>query len=99
MITKEQVFEALKECFDPEIPINIVDLGLIYDVDVKEDLVYIKMTLTTPGCGMARYIAQDAKNRILAIDGVKDATVEIVWDPPWDPSRLSEAAKKQLGWE
>ena len=98
MITQEQVIEALKECYDPEIPVNIVDLGLIYGVDViPEDQVKVTMTLTTPGCGMAHSIAMQAKQRVFQIPGVKDATVTVVWEPPWDPSRMSEEAKKKLG--
>ncbi len=100
MITKEQVYEVLKDCYDPEIPINIVDLGLVYDVQVDEQgKVDMKMTLTAPGCGMAAYIAQDAQNKIMAIPVVTEANVELVWEPPWDPSRISPEAKKQLGFE
>ena len=80
MVTKEQVYEALHECYDPEIPVNIVDLGLVYEVEVNDDNVAVKMTLTAPGCAM---IAADAKEKILALEGVRDATVDLVWDPPW----------------
>jgi len=97
MVTKEQVYEALHECFDPEIPVNIVDLGLVYDVDVKDEQVAVKMTLTAPGCGMGWMIANDARQRILALDDVVEATVDLVWDPPWNPSMISEAAKQKLG--
>jgi len=101
---EKQVWEALKTCFDPEIPVNIVDLGLIYDC-VVEPLaegssgyrVTVKMTLTAPGCGMGPMIAQDAQNKILSIEAVDEANVEVVWDPPWNQSMLSEAAKLQLG--
>lgn len=97
-VTPEQVKEALKECFDPEIPVNIVDLGLIYDIQVTpEDEVKITMTLTTPGCGMAYQIAMGAKAKAMALPGVKDAKVTVVWEPRWDPSKMSEAAKKKLG--
>lgn len=99
MITAEQVREALKECYDPEIPVNIVDLGLIYDIQVSpEDEVLVTMTLTTPGCGMAQNIALQAKAKAMAVPGVKDAKVTVVWEPPWDPSRMSDEAKKKLGW-
>ena len=91
--------EALKECYDPEIPINIVDLGLIYDVRVEAGKVGVKMTLTTPGCGMGQYIAGQAQSKILEIEGVEEANVELVWDPPWDPSKISEEGKKTMGWE
>jgi metal-sulfur cluster biosynthetic enzyme len=97
MVTKEQVYDALQECYDPEIPVNIVDLGLVYDVQVEDEKVAVKMTLTAPGCGMGTMIAADARQRILALEGVVDATVDLVWDPPWDPSRISEEAKQKLG--
>jgi metal-sulfur cluster biosynthetic enzyme len=97
MVTKEQVYEALHECYDPEIPVNIVDLGLVDDVEVNNDNVAVKMTLTAPGCGMGTMIAADAKEKILALEGVSDATVDLVWDPPWDPSRISDEAKQRLG--
>jgi metal-sulfur cluster biosynthetic enzyme len=97
MVTKEQVYEALQECYDPEIPVNIVDLGLVYDVQVQDETVAVKMTLTAPGCGMGSMIAADARQKILALEGVVDATVDLVWDPPWDPSRISEEAKQKLG--
>ena len=97
MVTKEQVFEALHECYDPEIPVNIVDLGLVYGVEVTDDKVAVTMTLTAPGCGMGTMIAADAKQKIMAIDGVVDATVDLVWDPPWNPSMIAEEAKQHLG--
>ena len=97
MVTKEQVYEALQECYDPEIPVKIVDLGLVYEVEVNDDNVAVKMTLTAPGCGMGTMIAADAKEKILALEGVRDATVDLVWDPPWDPSRISDEAKQRLG--
>ena len=97
MATKEQVYEALHECYDPEIPVNIVDLGLVYDVQVNDEKVAVKMTLTAPGCGMGTFIANDARQKILALEGVVDATVDLVWDPPWNPSMISEEAKQKLG--
>lgn len=97
MVTKEQVYEALHECYDPEIPVNIVDLGLVYDVEVTDDQVAVKMTLTAPGCGMGAMIAADAKQKIMDLDGVSDATVDLVWDPPWNPSMIAEEAKQKLG--
>ncbi|MCZ6450484.1 MAG: iron-sulfur cluster assembly protein [Deltaproteobacteria bacterium] len=97
MATKEQVYEALQACYDPEIPVSIVELGLIYDVEINEDKVAVKMTLTAPGCGMGAMIASDAQQKILGIPGVKDATVDLVWDPPWDASKMSEEAKQKLG--
>ena len=98
MVTQEQVLEALKECYDPEIPVNVVDLGLIYGVEVTpEEKVKVTMTLTTPGCGMAQNIALQVKQRALQVPGVKEATVTVVWEPAWTPERMSEAAKQKLG--
>ncbi len=98
MATKEEVFEALKEVFDPEIPVNVVDLGLIYDVEITpESKALVTMTLTTPGCGMAYNIAMQVKLRTAQVPGIADATVTVVWEPKWDPSKMSEAAKKKLG--
>jgi FeS assembly SUF system protein len=97
MVTKEQVYEVLQTCYDPEIPVNIVDLGLVYDVQVNDDKVAVKMTLTAPGCGMGAMIANDARQKILQLDEVTDANVDLVWDPPWDPSKMSEEARLKLG--
>ena len=99
---EERVWEALRECYDPEIPVNIVDLGLVYDLSLSETgdkqfEVEVKMTLTAQGCGMGPVIAQDAQQRIEAIEEVGKATVEIIWDPPWSPRMISEEAKKILG--
>jgi metal-sulfur cluster biosynthetic enzyme len=96
-LTEESVIEALKECYDPEIPVNVVDLGLIYDVSIIEAWVGVKMTLTAPGCGMSGIIAQNIRNRILRLEGVKEADVRIVWEPAWTPARMSEEARKRLG--
>ena len=97
MVTMEEIVSALKECYDPEIPVNVWDLGLIYDVSVDEDKVHIKMTLTAPGCPMHRYISEEVKNKIQTVNGVKEATVEVVWDPPWNPDKMSKEARAQLG--
>ena len=98
MANKEEVYEALQTCYDPEIPVNIVDLGLIYDVQVDGGKVAVKMTLTAPGCGMGGMIASQARQKILDnVEGVEEATVDLVWDPPWDPSRMSAEAKQKLG--
>ena len=97
MATKEEVYEALHACYDPEIPVNIVDLGLVYDVQVEGDKVAVKMTLTAPGCGMGAFIASQAQQKILELPDVKEATVDLVWEPPWDPSRMSEEARHKLG--
>jgi len=96
-ISEESIYEALKQCYDPEIPVNVVDLGLIYDVKIIDDWVGVKMTLTSPGCGMSGVIAQSVRSRVMSIPGVKDADVRIVWNPQWNPSMMSEEAKKRLG--
>jgi probable FeS assembly SUF system protein SufT len=102
--SEDSVWEALKQCFDPEIPVNIVDLGLIYDLRI-DDLesgkkeIAIKMTLTAQGCGMGPTIAQDAKNRVEHLDEVENADVQIVWEPVWSPQMISETGKKVLGLE
>jgi len=98
------VWDALRGCFDPEIPVNIVDLGLIYDLDIEplaegENRVQVKMTLTAPGCGMGLVIAEDARSRIAALATVTEAKVHIVWDPQWTPQMISPAGRKQLGLE
>ena len=98
MATREEVYEVLQTCYDPEIPVNIVELGLVYDVQVDGKKVAVKMTLTAPGCGMGGMIASQARQKILDnIEGVEEATVDLVWDPPWDPSKMSEEAKHKLG--
>ena len=101
-VSEAAVWDQLKTCYDPEIPVNIVDLGLIYDcaVDRQENgkaRVNVKMTLTAPGCGMGPTIAAEARMRIESIPGVEEANVELVWDPPWDQSMISEAGKMKLG--
>jgi metal-sulfur cluster biosynthetic enzyme len=98
VITEETVIEALRECYDPEIPVNIVDLGLVYAVRVIDgDKVEVDFTLTAPGCGMAGMIRDDIHSKILGISGVTDAVVNIVWDPLWTPDKMSEDARKALG--
>lgn len=96
-VTESEVWDALRLVFDPEVPINIVDMGLVYDVRVEGKKVFVKMTLTMPGCMMGPSIAGDAQVRILALPGVEEANVEMVWDPPWHPSMMSEDAKVRLG--
>jgi probable FeS assembly SUF system protein SufT len=99
---EKQVWESLKTCYDPEIPVNIVDLGLIYDCHLtpmgennfKAD---VKMTLTAPGCGMGPVLAQDVQNKLISLEPIDEANVELVWDPPWNQSMMTEAAKLQLG--
>jgi probable FeS assembly SUF system protein SufT len=99
---EKQVWDALKACYDPEIPVNIVDLGLIYDCHLtpaggnnfKAD---VKMTLTAPGCGMGPMLAQDVQNKLLSLEQIDEANVELVWDPPWNQNMMTETAKLQLG--
>jgi metal-sulfur cluster biosynthetic enzyme len=97
MVTQEQVYEVLRDCYDPELPVNIVDLGLVYDVAVQDDNVKVVMTLTARGCPAHTFISESVRVRVAKIPGVKSADVQVVWDPPWDISRMSEAAKKRLG--
>jgi probable FeS assembly SUF system protein SufT len=102
--SEQAVWAALKTCFDPEIPVNIVDLGLIYDLAVERtpaggQSVEVKMTLTAPGCGMGPVIAEDARQKIAALPTVEQAKVHIVWDPQWTPQMISEAGRKALGLE
>jgi probable FeS assembly SUF system protein SufT len=99
---EEMVWDALKTCYDPEIPVNIVDLGLVYLCEIQQTdnggkKVHIKMTLTAPGCGMGPVLASDVKMKVEAIPGVEQADVEVVFDPVWDRSMMSEAARLQLG--
>jgi probable FeS assembly SUF system protein SufT len=101
-VQPETVWAELKTCYDPEIPVNIVDLGLIYDCTVEQAEgapadVRVKMTLTAPGCGMGPVIAREAEQKILAIPGVASAQVEVVWDPAWNQSMISEVGKMKLG--
>jgi len=95
-LSHEHIYDALRTCYDPEIPVNIVDLGLVYDVQVTDAQVDIKMSLTTRGCGMGGHIANEAAERIRAL-GVREVNVEIVWDPPWNPNMISPAGRKILG--
>jgi probable FeS assembly SUF system protein SufT len=101
-VDEKAVWDQLRQCYDPEIPVNIVDLGLVYDCTLvqKQDggtKVEVKMTLTAPGCGMGPAIAHDAQSKILSIDGVEEADVQLVWDPPWNQNMISEAGRMKLG--
>ncbi len=93
------ITEVLRTVFDPEIPINIYDLGLIYDIAVDGGNVDLKMTLTSPNCPVAGALVSQVESRIKAINGVETAAVELVWDPPWTPARMSEAARLELNME
>jgi len=99
----EQVWDQLKTVYDPEIPVNIVDLGLVYSCDVSDrpeggKKVDIKMTMTAPGCGMGGVLKDDVERKVRALPGVGAVQVDVVWDPPWDQSRMTDVARLQLGW-
>lgn len=99
---EKQVWESLKTCYDPEIPVNVVDLGLIYDchltpIGANNFKADVKMTLTAPGCGMGPVLAQDVQNKLISLEPIDEANVELVWDPPWNQGMMTEAAKLQLG--
>lgn len=97
-LSKEIILEKLKEVIDPEIGIDVVNLGLIYDVDVRPDnTVYVKMTMTTPGCPLTMWLLKAVEEKVLEIPGVKDAEIELTFGPPWTPERISEEYKKKLG--
>ncbi len=103
-VDEKALWDALRTCYDPEIPVNIVDLGLVYDLHVEPaprggNLVSVKMTLTAPGCGMGATIAGDAQQKLLYLPGVEEASVEIVWEPPWHQSMITEQGRKILGLE
>jgi probable FeS assembly SUF system protein SufT len=99
---RQLAWDQMKTCFDPEIPVNVVDLGLIYECDVLPNRdgsrdVYVKMTLTAPGCGMGEFLAQDIKEKVEAIPTVREVRVDLVFDPPWHASMMSEAARLETG--
>ena len=100
-VSEVAVWDMLKTCYDPEIPVNIVDLGLIYGCEVKPgeggSAVRVQMTLTAPGCGMGPVIAREAEEKIIGLPGVNSASVEVVWDPPWSPDRISAEGRQKLG--
>lgn len=95
-LTQETVLNALRSVYDPEIPVNVVDLGLIYQVKIIDDWVGVKMTLTSPGCGLADQIANEIREKILDIPGVVNGDVRIIWQPPWTPEMMSPEARKKL---
>jgi FeS assembly SUF system protein len=95
---KQEIVRIIKTCYDPEIPVNIYELGLIYDIDVDdENNAYIKMTLTSPACPVAGSLPIEVENKIKTIDELNDVKVDVVWEPPWDQSMMSEVAKVELG--
>lgn len=97
MPTTEQVTEVIKHCYDPEIPINIYDLGLIYQIDAKPESVYVKMTLTAAGCPAAQSLPEQVRQKISTELGVKSVNVEVTFDPPWTPEKISPEGRKRLG--
>ena len=101
-VDRQKIWDQMKSCYDPEIPVNIVDLGLVYDCDIKPlekggNRVEVKMTLTAPGCGMGETIRRDVESKIKDVPGVAEVDVQLVWEPQWNQSMMSEAAKLQLG--
>ena|SRR5512145_595092 len=97
-IIEAQVIEALRTCFDPEIPVNIYEMGLIYDIKTSSDgVVSIQMTLTSPHCPAVQSLPAEIESKVRAVTGVSDVKIDLVWEPPWDPSKMSEAARLQLG--
>ena len=97
-LMKEQVADVIRTCYDPEIPVNIYELGLIYGVEVDDQgNVTVSMTLTTPYCPAAQSLPPEVRERVSQVSGVKDAKVDIVWDPPWNPSMMTDSAKLELG--
>lgn len=97
LLTEAEVREALKDVIDPELGYNIVDLGLIYGITIQEHQVDVIMTMTTPGCPATNYIQEGTEERLRSIDGVADATVNVVWSPPWNPAMMSDDAKRYFG--
>jgi metal-sulfur cluster biosynthetic enzyme len=98
VVDEDKVMSVLKTVFDPEIPVNVVDLGLVYNVAVKDNAVRVDMTMTVRGCPMHGYMTNDAKEKLMQIPGVKSAVVNLVWDPPWNPTMITEDGRKGLGW-
>lgn len=93
-----RVLEALHDVIDPELGLDVVELGLVYGVDIDEGRVQVRLTMTTPACPLGEQIVRDAHERVAACEGVAEARVELVWEPPWSPSRMSPSAKEALGW-
>lgn len=99
MTTPDQIREALRHIIDPELGINIVDLGLVYGIDVKGDGIRVTMTMTTRACPLGESLAEQAEATIMEnVQGVRSVSVDLAWDPPWQPSMMSDAARKRLGW-
>ncbi|RLG19925.1 aromatic ring hydroxylase [Candidatus Micrarchaeota archaeon] len=99
MVSEKDVMNALSQCYDPELGINLVDMGFIYGVEIKGGKVKIRMTFTTPGCPMVKMMLGEVEKKVKEVEGVKEVEVEIVWEPRWTPERLSKEARKKLGFE
>jgi len=98
LVIESEVLDALRTCYDPEIPVNVYELGLVYEVAVDDaGAVSIKMTLTSPHCPAVQSLPAEIESKVRAVSGVTDVKIDLVWDPPWDPSKMSEAARLQLG--
>ena len=97
-VEKEEIYDALKRVYDPEIPVDVVNLGLVYDVSIDDDRIAVKMTTTASGCPVGNYIAAQAKQAIARLEGVKEVDVELVYDPPWQESMITEEGRRILGW-
>ena len=93
---KEKIIEEIKKIYDPEVPVNIYELGLIYDIKIEKDLAKVKMTLTTPNCPVAESLPQEVKDSIMQVEGIEKVDLDLVWDPPWNKVMMSEAAKLEL---
>ena len=98
-INKEEVIEILKQCYDPEIPIDLWNLGLIYEIIIKENNINITMSLTTPGCTMGQYMADDIKSKLKNLEHINKVCVDVVFDPPWQPEMMTDEGRKKLGFE
>ena len=96
--SREQILEALQQVYDPEIPVDIVNLGLVYEIAIEDGIVRLKMTTTSPGCPVGDFLAQEVKRAVETLEGVDAVSVEFVWAPPWRPEMMSPAAKQKLGW-
>jgi metal-sulfur cluster biosynthetic enzyme len=99
MMTKKDIIEIIQTCYDPEIPVDLWNLGLIYNIKIDNETINITMTLTTPGCTMAESIAEDLKTKLLYSNKIKSVNINITFDPPWEPTMMSDKAKEQLGFK
>ena len=97
MVSQEEVFKKLRECLDPELGINIIDLGLVYSIRIQDSRINVLMTLTTPECPLQSYFMKDITNKLKTVKGVSDVSVELIFDPPWNPSKMSKESKDLLG--